>query len=416
MQAVLVIPNSETLPNDVDSETALTQEIAGVPLLLRVAATAARAGVDSVLVVWPDDIDIAVLDSYSVSPLVKRVRFDNVVQSGRFEPRNRACWAALKPHLQDRFLWLPWNWVTHKYAITGLLPSRVRPVTWGRPVLLERSAVLDEVRLSASSGRQTEGVPVPSPIAIPFAERFLVANSGKPSDGIYSKFNRWLCRPFVRLLVHTSVTPNALTLTGLVAAVFAAIEFARGTYPHYVAGAALFFLSGLFDEMDGMVARLKFRESAFGTWFEGFVDNATYLIVFAGITVGLERQYGRWPVNLGVALLIGSLLSFVVIGVQRKLFTSPNRPHEYAGKMNRLLEADSANPVSQIARHIHLFVKKGVLIHYVLIFALMGGLPLFLGLAAFGSNVTWILALYFTYRFLRHPANDGAARVTRTAA
>lgn len=84
--------------------------------------------------------------------------------------------------------------------------------------------------------------------------------------------------------------------------------------------------------------------------------------------------------------------------------------------MNQLLEADSANPVSQIARHINLFVRKGVLIHYLLISALMGGLPLFLGLAAFGSNVTWILALYFTYRFLRHPANKEAGHVTRTAA
>jgi phosphatidylglycerophosphate synthase len=416
VQAVLVIPSSETLPKDVDLETALTQKVAGVPLLLRVVATAARAGVDSVLVVWPGDIDIAVLDAYSASPLVKRVRFRNVVQSGRFEPRSRACWAALKPYLQGRFLWLPWNWVTHKYAITGLLPSRVRPVTWEPPVLLERSAVLEEVRFSASPGRQTEGIPVPFPIAVPFAERFLVATSGKPSDGIYSNFNRRLCRPFVRLLVHTSVTPNALTFTGLVAAILAATEFSRGTYPHYVAGAALFFLSGLFDEMDGMVARLKFRESAFGTWLEGFVDNATYLIVFAGITIGLDRQYGRWPQNLGIALLIGSLLSIVVIGVQRKLFTSPSRPHEYAGKMNQLLEADSANPVSQIARRINLFVRKGVLIHYLLIFTLMGGLPLFLGLAAFGSNVTWILTLYFTYRFMRHPANEGAPRVMRTAA
>ncbi len=27
-------------------------------------------------------------------------------------------------------------------------------------------------------------------------------------------------------------------------------------------------------------------ESAFGTWFEGLVDEATYLLVFSGITVG----------------------------------------------------------------------------------------------------------------------------------
>jgi phosphatidylglycerophosphate synthase len=88
-------------------------------------------------------------------------------------------------------------------------------------------------------------------------------------------------------------------------------------------GALLFFVSGLFDEMDGMLARIKFQESAFGTWFEGFVDNITYLVAFTGITVGLHRQYGGWLLKYGIALIIGCVLSVIVIGVQRKLSTAP---------------------------------------------------------------------------------------------
>ena len=136
----------------------------------------------------------------------------------------------------------------------------------------------------------------------------------------------------------------------------------------------------------------------------GFVDNITYLVVFAGITVGLHRQYGSWPLKYGIALIIGCVLSVIVIGVQRKLSTAPDRPHEYAGKMNQLLEADSSNSLSLIVRQIHVFVKKGVLVHYLLIFTLMGGLPLFLWLAALGSNLTWILGLYFTRRFFLRAA------------
>ena len=137
---------------------------------------------------------------------------------------------------------------------------------------------------------------------------------------------------------------------------------------------------------------------------------------FAGITVGLHRQYGAWPLKYGVALIIGCLLSVIVIGIQRKLSTAPDRPHEYAGKMNQLLEADSSNSLSLIVRQIHIFVKKGVLVHYLLIFTLTGALPLFLWLAAVGSNLTWILGLYFTHRFFLRRRFEGMDKSMQRAA
>jgi phosphatidylglycerophosphate synthase len=379
------------------------QKVAGVPLLVRVIATAARATADSVLVIWPEDMNSAIFEYCAESAVLNDVQFNRVDWPVAFEPRSTAHWAAIAARLEDQFLWLPWNWVTHKRALAELSRLPALPLTWQLPVLLEKRAVLDGARFRVSSGSQKHGVPVTSQTSVPVAERFVVAYSGKPTDGIYSHFNRLLCRPVVRLLAHTHVTPNGLTLAGLLIAILAALMFARGSYANYVAGALLFFVSGLFDEMDGMVARIKFRESAFGTWFEGFVDNITYLAVFAGIIVGLHRQYGSWALKYGIALMIGCLLSIIVIAVQRTLATTRGRPHEYAGRMNRFMEADSSNLVSKIVRQIHIFVKKGVLVHYLLIFTIVGGLPVFLWLAAVGSNLTWILGLYFTRRFFLRP-------------
>jgi phosphatidylglycerophosphate synthase len=234
-----------------------------------------------------------------------------------------------------------------------------------------------------------------------------VAHSGKPSDGIYSRFNRLLCRPAVRLLTHTPVTPNWVTMGGLVVGIAAALMYAQGYYAAYVAGALLFFLSGLFDEADGMLARIKFRESVFGTWFEGFVDETTYLLLFGGITAGLYRERGPRELTYGYLLLIGCALSIVVTRLQRKRATAPGKPHEYAGRLNRLLEGDSSNLVSRVVRQIHIFIKKGVSIHYLLIFTVLGGLPLLLRLAAVSANLTWTLALYFNRRFFR-PGRAGA--------
>jgi phosphatidylglycerophosphate synthase len=317
-----------------------------------------------------------------------------------FDPRESAGWAAIAGLLQPLFFWLPWNWVTHKWALARLAPTSRRPVAWDAPVLLERAAAGRFAAIVVSS-TPVDGVSITPRTGDAEAERFLVAHAGKPSDGMHSRFNRYLCRPLVRLLTHTPMTPNMVTLGGLTAGILAGLSYAWGFYAAYVAGALLFFLSGLFDDADGMLARVKFRESVFGTWFEGLVDEATYLAVFAGITAGLYHERGPRELTYGILLIAGCVLSVIVTRWQRKLATSPDRPHEYAGRLNRLLEADSSNLISRVVRQIHIFIKKGVAIHYLLIFTVLGGLPWLLRLAALGANMTWTLALYFNYRFFR---------------
>lgn len=48
-------------------------------------------------------------------------------------------------------------------------------------------------------------------------------------------------------------------------------------------------------------------------------------------------------------------------------------------------------------------MQKGVLVRYLLLFTVVGGLPLFFWLEAVGSNLTWVFALYFTRRFFLQP-------------
>jgi phosphatidylglycerophosphate synthase len=401
MQAVLAIPGLEALQQFEGGTDVLMRPVAGVPLLVRVIATAVRASVDSVVVIWPPNVEIGIFDECTQSATLKGVRLSRLDLAHDFDPEKASHWESIGTSLNDRFLWLPWNRVTHRRALAGLQPIAARPVRWELPVVLERCAVFSDSGLPAGSEIESEGISIESTSEIPLAERFLVARSGKPTDGIYSNFNRRLCRPFVRLLARTRVTPNEITLAGLAVAIAGAFFFSLGFYIPYVTGALLFFISGLFDEMDGMIARIKFRESAFGTWFEGFVDNATYLCVFAGIIVGLHRQFGSFAWHYGGALLIGSVLSVAVIAGQRRLATKRGRPHEYAARMHHLMDADSSNPISKIVRQVHIFVKKGVLIHYLLLFTLIGRLHMFLWLAAIGSNLTWMLAVYFNRRFFR---------------
>jgi phosphatidylglycerophosphate synthase len=389
MQAVMVIPNG--------SEKMLTQRVAGISLLERVLATAMRAGVKELVLFWPCEIDSALWAEAAVSPLLRGLETVKL-DSFPFDPQRSRSWNAIRTLLKDKFVWLPWNFITSSRILAAIEPSTMLPSIWNKPVRLTKELLGRNKQARAISGPQIEGVSIHSPEDVRSAERFLVAKSGKPTDGIYSNFNRKLSRPFVRALTHTGITPNMVTLAGLVVGMISAFMYSRGFYLASIVGAVLFFISGLIDEMDGMLARLTFSESAFGTWFEGLVDNATYLLLFSGITAGLYRQHGQRELIWGIALIAGCLLSVCVVALQRKALTPPDRPNEYSARMNRLMETDSSL-ISQIARQIHIFIKKGVAVHYVLIFTVFGGLPVFLRIAAISANLTWTVGSYFTLKF-----------------
>jgi phosphatidylglycerophosphate synthase len=401
MQMVIAIPCSEELQVFGGAKEALLRDVCGVPLLVRVIATGVRAGANRALIIHREEICPEIEITLRKNKLLSGLRTVNFIKAPGFEAASPTSWRKISGFIEDEFLWLPWNWVTNKHSLTALSVVRARPQSWSHPLRLTRSAVLSCHQPKPLPNVSREGAAIASPDSVGTAERWLVAHSGKPLDGIYSKFNRRLCRPLVRLLARTAVTPNMVTFAGLLVGIVSAYSFSQGNYLASLLGALLFFLSGLLDEVDGMLARVRFSESAFGTWFEGSVDNLSYLLLFIGVTVGLYHQCGPQEVLLGGLTLLGAVLSISLISWQKGRLTHAKRPNEYCAKMYRLLEEDRGNWLSQTARRIEFLLKKGVFIHYVMLFAALGRLPALLRLAAFASNLTWILALYFSFRFLR---------------
>ena len=407
MQVVIVVPGSagSALASGCVSKR-LAREICGVPLLARTLATAQRAGATEILLICPQSVALELAGDFLRSPLLQKVGGIKLLQVQHFDPKAHSSWANLQSYLDERFVWLPWNWVTYVRALANLTESN--STNWKAPKWVSKTAVLADVSTYPETDPVRQGIAVTSDATAAVAERFLVARSGKVLDGIHTSFNRWLCRPAVRWLSHTCVTPNVVTLGGVVIAILSAVAFARGNYWSYVAGALLFYIAGLFDEMDGMLARIKFADSPFGTWLEGFADGLSYLLLFGGITVGLYRQYGITELWIGAVLLTGTLLSVIVTSLQRKRATTPDRPNEYLGRFYRLLEKDSSNWISKIVRHLQAFQKRGVLIIYVVLFTVLGGLPLLFYLSTLGSHLIWTLALYFNHRFFKQPATGMA--------
>lgn len=411
MQVVISLPD----------DTAFTRRVCGLPLIERVILTAVRTGGAEVLLLHPSSVPARWIES-RLTTVARSASVRLLAVNSAFDPERATDWRSIESSLQPRFLWLPWNYVvTDKKALTRIIEmgtgtnAGIRfdlerqadlPMIIVREKLM-RIGVLEQYRadedLETLPMAQAPGVAIHSRKSVRQAERELVRRSGKDSDGIYSKSNRWLVRPVVRWLSKTRVTPNGITFGGLGAAALSGYWFSQGYWTAYVIGALLYFSSVLFDEMDGMLARIKFRESAFGCWLETFVDYAGYLFVFSGMTAGLYRESGpRWLAAGGV-LLFGTALSFVVLARQRRLATDPGRPQEYRIRLHRRLEADSGNFLSRFGRLTEFLARNGAFCYYVLIFSTLGGLKLLFLLAAFGSNVIWLLVLHWN-RLFRRPS------------
>jgi CDP-diacylglycerol---glycerol-3-phosphate 3-phosphatidyltransferase len=92
-------------------------------------------------------------------------------------------------------------------------------------------------------------------------------------------------RLIVRALALSKINPNILTFLGLVINMVAAAFLAFGSFR--IAGLIIIF-AGLFDMVDGRVARETNRVTRFGAFFDSVLDRYSDL----GLLVGLLVYYG----------------------------------------------------------------------------------------------------------------------------
>ena len=101
------------------------------------------------------------------------------------------------------------------------------------------------------------------------------------------KIDEKLAQRVVRYLIKTSITPNQVTTVSLLLAAFAAVFFTFGIYFFSVIGSLLFIFAKFLDHVDGQLARELKKETKFGWYYDSFVDTATYILMFVGISAGV---------------------------------------------------------------------------------------------------------------------------------
>ena len=110
----------------------------------------------------------------------------------------------------------------------------------------------------------------------------------------------------VNLLANLHVHPNILTLVGMLINIGAMILFYKGYFPW--AGLVVIF-AGIFDMVDGEVARRTKRVTRFGAFFDSVIDRYSDVLLLLGLIgwyATINRLQYVWLTGL---CLIGSVLT-----------------------------------------------------------------------------------------------------------
>lgn len=137
-----------------------------------------------------------------------------------------------------------------------------------------------------------------------------MTNESKAQQVIYNIIN-----PFINLLVKLRVTPNMITSFGLLLNVVAAIIFIIGaeqqmrTDMSYVGwGGFTILIAGLFDMIDGRLARVGNMSSEFGALYDSVLDRYSEMVMFLGICYYLIAQDYFLSSLFAFIALIGSMM------------------------------------------------------------------------------------------------------------
>ena len=119
------------------------------------------------------------------------------------------------------------------------------------------------------------------------------------------KLGSHITKPIVGSLNKSGIKPDALTFIGLAIDIGAAYVIATS---HFFLGGVLILVSGLFDLLDGALARFTKQSTKFGAILDSTIDRLSEAAIFCGLLICYLPQRATLEIIAIFAALIGSFL------------------------------------------------------------------------------------------------------------
>ncbi len=115
----------------------------------------------------------------------------------------------------------------------------------------------------------------------------------------------WWLQSVARVCLRLGLTPNALTLLGFVVVASIGGLIALG---HFRLAGVLLLLTAWLDAVDGTLARMSGRVSAFGAFLDATLDRYAEVLLYLGLLVYYTRYFDTYTIYLVYLTIVGSLL------------------------------------------------------------------------------------------------------------
>ena len=197
---------------------------------------------------------------------------------------------------------------------------------------------------------------------------------------IIGRAGKFILDLIVGALSFFKVNPNILTFTGVVISFWAAWNFGHG---RLFQGGLIVILAGLFDMLDGEVARVSGTETRFGAFYDSVIDRYSDIILLQGLMVWYARNQ-----RLGYVVLVGVVFMGAVL-------TSYARAR-----------AESLIPSCKVG-----FMERPERIVLLIIGALANRMEAVLWILAVLGNWTVISRILYTWRELPKPHRNNSVGI-----
>lgn len=121
-------------------------------------------------------------------------------------------------------------------------------------------------------------------------------------------WGRRIARRVAQVFARTPVTPNMLTIFGFLLNVVVAALLATG---NLIPGGIMIIVAGVFDMLDGALAKVTNRSSDFGAFLDSVVDRYSEATVLFGLLLYYYQQpnqEGLIEIVLIYVILVGSMM------------------------------------------------------------------------------------------------------------
>ncbi len=132
-------------------------------------------------------------------------------------------------------------------------------------------------------------------------------------------------------LARSNLSPNWFTIVGLLLNVLVAVVIASGSL---VLSGILLIGAGLFDMLDGAVARASNQITRFGGFLDSTLDRYSEAVIYLGLLIYFQHHHtGSYAIPLVYATAIGSLMVSYAraraeaagVGAEVGIFARPER-------------------------------------------------------------------------------------------